>query len=287
VTGARTSGVDQTPARLVPVPGALVAGGARTAGTVHATNWSGYADTGAVFTQASGVWTQPAVHCARAKLGFSAFWVGIDGLTSQTVEQTGTEAVCIGTQTAYDAFYELYPAAAVVLDTSTYPVTPGDTLTAQVGADSPTTFTVTLSSSRGWTYTATGSAPSAARSSAEWIAEAPSLCLLSQCRVLPLANFGTVAFTHASAISTTGTGSVSGFADDQIVMMTKKKVIRSRRARRRCRRTAPVSPIRGLTPEARPAVHRTSGVSKSRLTSGNYLGAEGGFALGHGVAVRI
>jgi hypothetical protein len=222
-----SGGGDRTPARLVPVPGIRTAGGARDAGTIDATNWSGYADTGAVFTQASGAWVQPAVHCARAKPGFSAFWVGIDGLGSPTVEQTGTEAVCIGRQTSYDAFYELYPASAVVLDTSTYPVTPGDTLAAEVAVGSGTTFTITLSSSRGWTFTTTGSAPSADRSSAEWIAEAPSLCLLSQCTVLPLANFGTVAFTHASATSTTVTGSISGFPHDQIVMVNKKKVIKA------------------------------------------------------------
>lgn len=95
-------------------------------GSEYATNWSGYADTGGPFTDVSGSWIQPAVGCAKAKLGFAAFWVGIDGFTSQTVEQTGTEVVCIGQQTTYDAFYELYPAAAVVLDSSTYPVLPED-----------------------------------------------------------------------------------------------------------------------------------------------------------------
>jgi hypothetical protein len=203
---------------LAPGPGA---------GTDYATNWSGYADSGGVFTDVSGSWVEPAVSCARSKLGFAAFWVGIDGFTSQTVEQTGTEAVCEGKQTAYDAFYELYPAAAVVLDTSTYPVVPGDTLTAEVSAGSGSVFTISLSSSRGWVFTTTGNAPSAAQSSAEWIAEAPSLCVLTECFVLPLAKFGTVDFTGASATSGGLTGSISAFPYDRIVMDKKNKVIKA------------------------------------------------------------
>jgi hypothetical protein len=167
------------------------------------------------------------VSCAKAKLGFAAFWVGLDGFTSATVEQTGTEAVCVGAQTAYEAFYELYPAAAVVLDSSTYPVLPGDAVTANVSAGSGSVFTISLSSSRGWAFTTTGSAPSAAESSAEWIAEAPSLCFLSQCTVLPLAKFGTVDFTGASATSGASSGSISAFTNERIVMEKKNKVVKA------------------------------------------------------------
>jgi hypothetical protein len=197
-------------------------------GTDYATNWSGYADTGGVFTDVSGSWVEPKVSCAKSDLGFAAFWVGIDGFTSQTVEQTGTEAVCAGKQKTYEAFYELYPAAAVVLDSSTYPVLAGDTLTADVSAGSGSVFTISLSSSRGWAFTTSGSAPSAAESSAEWVAEAPSLCLLTQCSVLPLANFGTVAFTDASATSGGSAGSISAFPYERIVMAKKDKVVKAK-----------------------------------------------------------
>jgi hypothetical protein len=199
-------------------------------GTTYATNWSGYADTGGPFTHVSGSWVEPSVSCAKAKIGFSAFWVGIDGFSSPTVEQTGSEAVCIGAQTAYEAFYELYPAAAVVLDSSTYPVVPGDTLTASVAAGAGSMFTISLSSSRGWTFTTAGSAPSALESSAEWIAEAPSLCLLTQCSVLPLADFGTVDFTDASATSGGTAGPISTYPFQSIVMAKQKKKVTVTRA---------------------------------------------------------
>ena len=46
-------------------------------------------------------------------------------------------------------------------------------------------------------------------SSAEWIAEAPSQCdSTSSCTPLPLADFGTVQFTGASATANGHTGSI-------------------------------------------------------------------------------
>ena len=51
--------------------------------------------------------------------------------------------------------------------------------------------------SRGWNFSTTQSG-SFSRSSAEWIAEAPSSCSFT-CSVLPLANFGTVNFSNSTA----------------------------------------------------------------------------------------
>jgi hypothetical protein len=52
-------------------------------------------------------------------------------------------------------------------------------------------------------------------SSAEWIAEAPS-----SGKVLPLANFGTVTFTGASATGSGRSGSIGAFTYDPITMAT-------------------------------------------------------------------
>jgi hypothetical protein len=41
-------------------------------------------------------------------------------------------------------------------------------------------------------------------SSAEWIAEAPSVCYGQNCHVLPLADFGSVAFSAGSATAANG-----------------------------------------------------------------------------------
>src|SRR5690348_707254 len=62
-------------------------------------NWAGYAVTGGTYTTVTSNWVQPAVTCSST--AYSSFWVGIDGDTSSTVEQTGTEADCNGSTPVY------------------------------------------------------------------------------------------------------------------------------------------------------------------------------------------
>ncbi len=179
-----------------------------TADSSQSTNWSGYAITGAAgsITSVSGSWIVPAV--TGTSTAYAAFWTGIDGANSNTVEQTGTMSAIVNGQPTYYAWYEFYPAGMVEITTgSQYTVNPGDTISATVtytGSSTITighgrhattttqsTFEISISDTpAGWTYTTTGTVNNAALSSAEWIAEAPS----SQAGILPLANFGTVQF---------------------------------------------------------------------------------------------
>ena len=62
------------------------------------TNWAGLnavAGAPGSFQNVSASWTQPAVTCTVAD-SYSAYWVGLDGDTTSTVEQLGTEADCVG-----------------------------------------------------------------------------------------------------------------------------------------------------------------------------------------------
>jgi len=155
------------------------------------TNWSGYAVTGSRFTSVSASWTEPSVSCSGT--AYSSFWVGLDGDTSNTVEQTGTDADCSGSTAQYYAWYEMYPKFPVNLKGT---VRPGDHLSASVTANGNGSFTLTISdSTQGWTNTSTQRLKRATLASAEVIAEAPS----SSGGVLPLANFGTVSFSGATA----------------------------------------------------------------------------------------
>ena len=155
------------------------------------TNWSGYAVTGSRFTSVSSSWTEPLATCSAT--AYSSFWVGLDGDTSNTVEQTGTDADCSGRTPQYYAWYEMYPKYPVNFSN---PVKPGDQLTASVTTNGSGSFTLTISdSTQKWTQTVSARLKSARLASAEVIAEAPS----SNSGVLPLANFGTVSFTGASA----------------------------------------------------------------------------------------
>src|SRR5262245_57953564 len=86
------------------------------------TNWSGYANTSSTtkFTDVKGTWTQPTATCTSRETSYSSFWVGIDGDTTNSVEQTGTDADCSNGTPTYYAWYEMYPKFPVNLSTSTY-----------------------------------------------------------------------------------------------------------------------------------------------------------------------
>jgi hypothetical protein len=166
------------------------------------TNWAGYAVTGGTYKTVTSSWVQPAVTCSGT--AYSSFWVGIDGDTSGTVEQTGTESDCNGSTPVYSSWYEMYPKFPVNYPD---PVSPGDHFTATVATDGKGSFTLTLSNTtRGWTESVAKRLKSARLASAEVIAEAPS----SSGGVLPLANFGTASFSgsqvNGSALTSTTPG---------------------------------------------------------------------------------
>src|SRR3954452_22827871 len=55
---------------------------------INGYNWGGYVATGATFTSVSATWTEPTATCNSGN-DLYAPWVGIDGYSSSTVEQTG------------------------------------------------------------------------------------------------------------------------------------------------------------------------------------------------------
>jgi hypothetical protein len=174
------------------------------------TNWSGYAVTGSTYTSVSANWAQPSVNCSLTPTGWSSFWVGLDGDTSSTVEQTGTEADCSSGRPVYSAWYEMYPKSPVNFSNR---VSAGDHFTGSVTTDGRGSFTLTLvDSTQGWTQTNAARLKHARLSSAEVIAEAPS----SSGGVLPLADFGSVGFGSASVNRATLTSSTPGI--DPITM---------------------------------------------------------------------
>jgi Peptidase A4 family len=154
------------------------------------TNWSGYAVEGTSFTKALGSWTVPTVTCSKTPNTYSSFWVGIDGWTSSTVEQTGTDSDCNGSRASYYAWYEFYPNPSIEI--TSVPVSPGNHISASV-TYSGTQFTITLTNeTTGRSYSKSSKVSGAKRTSAEWIAEAP--CCTRSGGILPLSDFGTVDF---------------------------------------------------------------------------------------------
>jgi len=225
---------------LPGVLGSLLGGGngagLRRATAVSSSNWSGYADTNDTFGSVSSSWTEPSVNCADSNSGLdgvlslsdllggpgaaSAFWVGLDGYNSTSVEQLGTDSDCDSGTPSYYAWYEMYPNPSEVLP-SQYPVQPGDQMTALVASNAAgTSFTLEIKdATAGWTFSTTQTGSGFARSSAEVIAEAPSSCSILFCSEVPLADFGQLNFSGSSVINTAGTkGSLSAFDANEITM---------------------------------------------------------------------
>jgi hypothetical protein len=76
----------------------------------QSTNWSGYADTqtSSRYSKVTGSWTEPKGTCG-SRLSYAAFWSGIDGFTSGTVEQDGTLIECKKGTAFYFSWWEMYP----------------------------------------------------------------------------------------------------------------------------------------------------------------------------------
>lgn len=190
------------------------------------TNWSGYAietnlanpQSGAV-SDVKGSWVVPSVSCGNTNT-YSASWVGIDGDTSKTVEQTGTEQDCINGSPSYYAWFEMYPKPSFSVNLS---INPGDTINAEVKYVGGKKYQLTLTDTTTGTFTTTQSA-NAQRQSAEWIMEAPS-----SGGILPLANFGTIPFSNASATLNGHSGTISNVAwqNDQITMVNSSGTVKA------------------------------------------------------------
>jgi hypothetical protein len=184
----------------IPIAGA-------SAATSPSSNWAGYAVSSAdpaapvTYSSVSGTWVQPAASCSASSASYSAFWVGLGGVSVNSLEQIGTETDCTANgRPTYNVWYELVPAASVPVKLKVFP---GNTISANVTVNGQLVIVKLQNLTRKTSFTKRLFMASPDVSSAEWIAEAPSTCTSSgdRCRTLPLANFGTVAFTSAKALA--------------------------------------------------------------------------------------
>ena len=210
-TGTHFSGLSFAP---------VYAGGSKTTST----NWAGYAVTGSSgsVTKVSAKWVEPAVKCSATN-SLAAFWIGIDGYSSLTVEQTGTIAECYSGIAYYGVWWEMYPTNAVQVYAT---ITPGDHFSAYVVFNGGSSFTMSITDTTTNTTWATTASQTATETSAEWIAEAP--CCSSGSTTYPLADFGHVSFTYARATvsgHSHGIGNFSSYV--AITMVTASKTDRA------------------------------------------------------------
>lgn len=195
-------------------------------------NWSGYASATSLqnpakgsVTDVSGSWTVPHLSPTTGN-NYSSIWVGIDGYLSNSVEQLGTEHDWSGGSQKNYAWFEMYPKGSFKI--VGFPVNVGDSISAEVKYMGSNTFQLSIVNHTRNVYSVVPStytkSSTALRSSAEWIVEAPF-----STQVLPLANFGTVAFNNCTATinGTKGPINSSHWANDPLTMATNSGVIKS------------------------------------------------------------
>ncbi len=174
-----------------------------SAATSVSSNWAGYVvapKSGKRMRSVSGTWVEPTVSCTAGQASYSAVWVGLGGYrqNAKSLEQIGTDSDCTrGGRAVYSSWVELLPAAPRSLKVTVHP---GDRITASVtviGSDATLGIRDLTTGAR---TSRTVRLSSVDVSSAEWIVEAPSVCTTNNnCRTLPLADFGRVRFTDATA----------------------------------------------------------------------------------------
>jgi len=180
-------------------------------------NWSGYADTSTThqeFTKVSGSWTAPSVTCS-AEDQVTSEWVGLDGFTSNTVEQLGTIGWCYKSTPIYFTWYEMYPAGTVEVGQT---LQPGDKVSASV-TRSGTTYTLKLADAthtgNNISKTATCALTTCLDTSAEWISERPSFSI----GVAPQAHYSAFKITNGAEIAGGKSGTIGSFASNDSITM--------------------------------------------------------------------
>lgn len=175
-------------------------------------NWSGYVaatdpNTGqpGTVSDVRATWTVPAVNCTTTPDAAVGVWIGMDGVFSSTVEQTGTASNCISGQASYYAWLEVYPSAA---RTQALPIRPGDTISAEVQYVGNQRFRLSLTDATSGRSFSVLRSSSGSRDSAEWVVEAPAV----SDQIVPLANFASVSLSGAAATMNGVSGGIGNTA---------------------------------------------------------------------------
>ena len=159
-------------------------------------NWAGYVATSGSYTAISGQWTVPRVTSDSLAGSADATWIGIGGVVSNDLIQTGTDDFAAGDGIIQsEAFYEVLPDAAVQITSMV--VQPGDVMNATISDMRGNLWSVSIIDETKSESFTTNIYYLSSHSSAEWIEEDPSTGSGSQ---YPFDSYGSMAFTGASAV---------------------------------------------------------------------------------------
>lgn len=171
-------------------PGAASAAVHRNTGWTSG-NWAGYIiDDGDPYTSVTAQWVVPSVSTGQS--GFSAVWLGVDGVSNSRLIQVGTEQDSYGGRAHYMMWWEILPAPAVAIPSCR--VRPGDLITASISKVATNRWQISISNRGHCSFTTTRTYTGRA-TSAEWIVEAPTV----DDRQAVLARHGPVRFDRIRA----------------------------------------------------------------------------------------
>lgn len=195
-------------------------------------NWSGYVaatnlghpQTGSV-TAVYGSWIVPTLAAATHNT-WCSLWVGIDGYTSNSVEQIGTEHDWYNGHQQNYAWFEMYPNYSYEI--VGFPARPGDIITASVEYKGKNVFLLSIANVTAGVHTTIPTsyttAPNVKRSSAEWILEAPY-----SGGILPLSHFNVAYFSNCTATINSVHDVINGkhWQDDMLTMVTANHITKA------------------------------------------------------------
>lgn len=181
-------------------------------------NWAGYGSTGGSFTSITGTWTVPHISSSGAS-ALDATWIGIGGITSSDLIQSGTEdLVSRSGQVVHVAFFELLPNLPQQIPAA---VQSGDSITVAITERAVDQWQISFAdTTNGQRYNITTHYHSSL-SSAEWIEEAPA----RGGKVLHLNNFGTVTFSNGSTLKNQSPVTIAQSNALPITMVNSKKQV--------------------------------------------------------------
>ena len=158
--------------------------------TEDSLNWAGYLVSHGRFTSVTATWVVPVARDSTGPGATASFWVGLDGRDSHSLQQIGTISTLTAAGPLYGVWWEMLPGPAVDVPMT---VAAGDVVGARVASDGRGAFTLSLRDATNGQRFVTRQADAAATlSSADVVTEAPS----ASSGQVPLADFGTVRFTH-------------------------------------------------------------------------------------------
>ncbi|HSX45072.1 MAG TPA: G1 family glutamic endopeptidase [Candidatus Saccharimonadales bacterium] len=174
----------------------------KTSQPVSSRIWAGYAVNSVLprtlFRKIQATWVQPKVTC-DASQAWTVFWVGLDGLGNNNVEQAGSEAYCdsVGATPTYNLWWETYPYNPIQTEDI---INAGDTINAVV-IYNPANSTITMAvkditTGQQLIHSVACSLVNCPRISAEVVSE--DVGRYGSDSYFPLANYGKVSYSKVS-----------------------------------------------------------------------------------------